>query len=111
MKRIEIINKKFPHAFWGYDVTEVDLFLDEIIREFDRLHNELDIAAFTADAAREREEKLRAKIEELTAALHGETGEPEPDEAQEAEESEPESEPQPDDPLGAYTDEDTGGAE
>ena len=35
MKRIELINKKFPHAFWGYDVTEVDLFLDEIIREFD----------------------------------------------------------------------------
>ena len=71
MKRIEIINKEFPHAFWGYDVAEVDLFLDEIIREFDRLHNELDIADFNAEAAREREEKLKAKIAELTGGKLG----------------------------------------
>lgn len=103
MKRIEIINKEFPHAFWGYDVTEVDLFLDEIIREFDRLHNELDIAAFNAEAAREREDKLKARIAELTAALRGDAdaGE-EPAGAAEGPE-------QPEDPLGAYLDEDSGG--
>ena len=109
MKRIELINKKFPHAFWGYDVTEVDLFLDEIIREFDRLHNELDIADFTAETAHDREEKLKAKIAELTAALRGEA--PEPAEAAETEPEAAETEPEaPEDPLSAYGDED-GGAE
>ena len=102
MKRIEIINKEFPHAFWGYDVTEVDLFLDEIIREFDRLHNELDIAAFNAEAAREREEKLKARIAELTAALRG--GDDAGEETAGA--AGPE---QPEDTLGAYLDEDSGG--
>ena len=102
MKRIEIINKENPHAFSGYDVTEVDLFLDEIIREFDRLHNELDIAAFNAEAAREREEKLKAKIAELTAALRGDADAVE----EPAGAAGPE---QPEDPLGAYLDEDSGG--
>ncbi len=88
MEREDIINKKFPHAFWGYDVTEVDLFLDEVIRELDRLHNELDMAEFTAEAARQREEKLKEMLASLTAG-------PAPyaavaDQAPQAEEKEPE---------------------
>ena len=63
MEREEIINKKFPHSFWGYDITEVDLFLDEMIRELDRLHNELDIAELAAQAARQREERLKEKLD------------------------------------------------
>lgn len=62
MDRNEVINKTFPHAFWGYDVIEVDLFLDEVVRELDRLHNELDIALLAAEAARQREERLRAEL-------------------------------------------------
>ena len=63
MEREDIINKKFPHSFWGYDVTEVDLFLDEVIRELDRLHNELEMAGFMAEAARQREEKLLERLD------------------------------------------------
>ncbi len=99
MEREEIINKKFPHAFWGYDVTEVDLFLDEIIREMDRLHNELDIAEFTAEAARQREEKLKEKLallsgERDTEASAGEAAEEEEgaQDGSEAEETEAEAE-------------------
>ena len=62
MDRNEVINKTFPHAFWGYDVIEVDLFLDEVVRELDRLHNELDIALLAAEAARQREGRLRAEL-------------------------------------------------
>ena len=46
MDRNDVIKKEFPHAFLGYDVAEVDLFLDEVIREFDRLHNEIDVLNF-----------------------------------------------------------------
>lgn len=69
MDRNEIINKEFSHSFWGYDVVEVDLFLDEVIRELDRLHNELDIASLTAEAARQREGALRERMEKLRASL------------------------------------------
>ena len=69
MTRRDIINKRIPHAFFGYDVAEVDLFLDEVIRELDRIHNELEIASLTADAAKKREEGLKSRIEELTKEL------------------------------------------
>ena len=82
MEREEIINKKFPHAFWGYDVTEVDLFLDEVIRELDRLHNELDMAEFTAEAARQREEKLKEMISAMTGARREEPAEEAPAETE-----------------------------
>ena len=75
MNRDDIINKKFPHAFWGYDAVEVDLFLDEVIRELDRLHNELDIASLGAEAARQREERLKLRADKLRQLLidHGVT--------------------------------------
>ena len=62
MNRNDIIKRKFSHAFFGYDVTDVDLFLDEIIREMDRVHNELDIETLKAEAARRREEKLKERM-------------------------------------------------
>lgn len=46
MDRNDVIKKKFPHAFFGYDVSEVDLFLDEVIREFDRMNNKIDVLSF-----------------------------------------------------------------
>ena len=30
MKKSDIIEKQFNRAFWGYDIVEVDQFLDEI---------------------------------------------------------------------------------
>ncbi len=44
MNRDVIINKTFTRAFLGYDAEEVDSFLDEVIREFDRIKQELDVA-------------------------------------------------------------------
>ena len=33
MKKSDIIEKQFNRAFWGYDIVEVDQFLDEIVKE------------------------------------------------------------------------------
>ena len=46
MNRKDIINKKFSHSFTGYDISEVDLFLDEIIREFDSRDHEKGLLEF-----------------------------------------------------------------
>ena len=69
MNRNDIIKRKFSHAFFGYDVEDVDLFLDEVIRELDRIHNELDIETLKAEAARQREEKLRYRMEIMNKLL------------------------------------------
>jgi len=39
----EIINRKFSRAFQGYDIGEVDAFLDEIIRDMERMEQELQL--------------------------------------------------------------------
>ena len=67
MNRNDIITRKFAHAFFGYDVEDVDLFLDEIIREFDRIHNELEIAELKADAAKQREMRVKRYASQLLA--------------------------------------------
>lgn len=69
MNRNDIIKRKFSHSFFGYDVEDVDLFLDEVIRELDRIHNELDIEQLKAEAARQREEKLRGRMTALERLL------------------------------------------
>lgn len=43
MNRDDIIQKIFPHSLFGYDPVAVDAFLDEVIREFDRLNNTIDV--------------------------------------------------------------------
>lgn len=44
MDKERIINQHFHRSILGYDVEEVDAFLDEIIREMDRREQELGIA-------------------------------------------------------------------
>lgn len=44
IKAEEIINKQFSRAFWGYDIGEVDEFLDDIVRSNERAEQELEIA-------------------------------------------------------------------
>jgi len=51
----DIVKQHFTRAFRGYDVQEVDLFLDEVIRELDRRDRERD--------------ELLTSIERLLAAL------------------------------------------
>ena len=46
MDREDVINKVFPHSLFGYDPVAVDAFLDEVIREFDRMTNTIDVLQF-----------------------------------------------------------------
>ena len=40
MKKSDIIEKQFNRAFWGYDIVEVDQFLDEIVKELEHMEHE-----------------------------------------------------------------------
>lgn len=113
MNRDVIINKTFTRAFLGYDAGEVDSFLDEVIREFDRIKQELDVARlrnkmlleelerFRESAAEQKREQTEnaanaqaAPGQEQTAAPKTATAEPESEPAAaEAETAEPEAEP------------------
>lgn len=113
MNRDVIINKTFTRAFLGYDAGEVDSFLDEVIREFDRMKQELDVARlrnkmlleelerFRESAAEQKREQSEntanaqaAPEQEQTAAPEAEAAEPETEPAaSEAEPAEPEAEP------------------
>lgn len=111
MNRDVIINKTFTRAFLGYDAGEVDSFLDEVIREFDRMKQELDVARlrnkmlleelerFRESAAEQKREQAEstanaqaAPRQEQTAAPEAETAEPE-SESDTTETAEPEAEP------------------
>ena len=46
MDRNDVINKVFPHSLIGYDPVAVDAFLDDVIREFDRMTNTIDVLQF-----------------------------------------------------------------
>ena len=113
MNRDVIINKTFTRAFLGYDAGEVDSFLDEVIREFDRIKQELDVARlrnkmlleelerFHESAAEQKREQAESAAnaqaepgQEQTAAPKTATSEPESEPAAaEAETAEPEAEP------------------
>ncbi len=112
MNRDVIINKTFTRAFLGYDAGEVDSFLDEVIREFDRIKQELDVARlrnkmlleelerFHESAAEQKREQAESAAnaqaepgQEQTAAPKTATAEPESEPAAaEAETAEPEAE-------------------
>lgn len=55
MQKREIIDRKFSRAFQGYDIAEVDFFLDELYREFSLMENEI--------------ASLKERVEELSAEL------------------------------------------
>ena len=40
MKKSDIIEKQFNRAFWGYDIVEVDQFLDEKVKELEHMEQE-----------------------------------------------------------------------
>lgn len=59
MDQSYLINKRLRRAFLGYDVEEVDAFIDEIIRDMDRREQELGVARL----------RIRILLEELES--HG----------------------------------------
>ena len=90
MNRDVIINKTFTRAFFGYDAGEVDSFLDEVIREFDRIKQELDVARLRNKMLLEELERFHESAaeqkREQAAETEGEAkAEPESNEAAQAE--------------------------
>ena len=99
MNRDVIINKTFTRAFLGYDAGEVDSFLDEVIREFDRMKQELDVARLRnkmllEELERFRESTAEQKREQTESAANAQAA-PEQEQAvaPKAEAAEPETEP------------------
>lgn len=81
IKSEEIINRQFSRAFWGYDIGEVDEFLDEIIRGNERAEQELEIAQLRIKMLLEELEHYTGKKETAQEAAEG-TEEPPQKEAQ-----------------------------
>ena len=52
MNRDEIVNKRFSHSLFGYNMTEVDEFIDEITCELDDLAQRLENAQLAKNAER-----------------------------------------------------------
>ena len=52
----EIANKNFRRSFIGYDMEQVDAFLDEILAELDKMQQE--------------REELRERLDEMQDTLH-----------------------------------------
>lgn len=76
MTRDELITKKFSHSLIGYDISAVDRFIDDVIREFDRLHAELDglkreLSGSTAESVIEEADVIEAE-DERKKLEHGE---------------------------------------
>ncbi len=67
MTRDDIIHKKFSRAFRGYDPAEVDAFLDEIVRELDKLTQACSLAETRADLA---EKKIIKEQERQSSNSH-----------------------------------------
>lgn len=67
MNRDSIINKVFSRAFLGYDAEEVDSFLDEVIREFDRMRQELDVSRLRNKMLIEELDRYRTAAQEKAA--------------------------------------------
>ena len=72
MNREDVINKVFPHSLFGYDPVAVDAFLDEVIREFDRMTNTIDVLQFRLSQelgeAKETNDMLSAELRRVDYA-------------------------------------------
>lgn len=62
MNRDEIVNKRFSHSLLGYNMAEVDEFIDEITCELDDLAQRLENAQRELD---EKEAELAKNAERL----------------------------------------------
>lgn len=58
MNRDDIIFKKFPHTVLGYDVAAVDSFLDDVIRELDKLNAKISSLEAALEACRSEKKEM-----------------------------------------------------
>lgn len=74
MDKAKIVNKRFRRSFLGYDIEEVDAFLDEIVRALDQRDQEAGVARL----------RIRMLLEELACRgpMRQFPAEPEPAPAQ-----------------------------
>jgi len=59
----DIVNARFTKVFRGYDIQEVDLFLDEVIDTMDALEEERDTLLSQMEALLEELERCDALLE------------------------------------------------
>ena len=64
----DIVEKNFTKVFRGYDVQEVDLFLDDVIRTLEEHERERDLLLSRVEALLERLEQATAPDGTRTAA-------------------------------------------
>lgn len=59
LKTKDILNKQFKRSFRGFDIDEVDAFLDQIMRDYDTFQKEI-------HALQLENERLLNKVDELS---------------------------------------------
>lgn len=64
----QILDKEFNKKFKGYDTEEVDVFLDEVIKDYDTLIKEKETLQKEKAEVEEKFNKIRARIEKLDLA-------------------------------------------
>lgn len=64
----DILNKEFEKKFKGYDTQEVDIFLDEVIKEFDALTKERDALLQERDELLSKYNVIKEKADKLDMA-------------------------------------------
>lgn len=64
----QILDKQFNKKFKGYDTQEVDVFLDEIIKDFDVIIKEKETLQKEKDEIEEKYNAIRDRIEKLDLA-------------------------------------------
>ncbi len=65
----EILEKEFPLRFRGYDVNQVDAFLEDVAREFERMLRELQSVQEEREQLQEEVAALREKERNLKEEL------------------------------------------
>ena len=64
----QILDKEFNKKFKGYDTEEVDIFLDEIIKEFDVVMKERDQLKKDKDEIEQKYDAVKSRIDKLDLA-------------------------------------------
>ncbi len=70
MRADDIVRQRFTKVFRGYDVQEVDLFLDEVIRTLDDMERERNLLLSRMEALLNELDKYDALLKSLNAVQH-----------------------------------------
>ena len=65
MKTQDIIQKQFSRAFRGYEIGEVDAFLDEIIRDAERTEQDMQLMKLKNKMLQEQLDKLTTEAQSM----------------------------------------------